>query len=121
MKPVTSIFLPVALAYGAALWWIWEMWFLDGSYYAHGPLVPLVGALVIWARRQQWRPHSVVVDPRGWWLLGLLPISSRKAAALLSPGRFGIRGDTSGTSGKTGRERCRAGAGRQRDRARITT
>ncbi len=69
MKPMVSVFLPLLIAYAAALWWVGEMWVLEGSYYAHGPLVPLVGAVVIWARRNQWASQPLHPDPRGWWLL----------------------------------------------------
>ena len=70
MRPLPAILLPVTIAYGAALWWIVEMWFLEGSYYAHGPLVVLVGGLVIWSRREEWRSRPIQPDARGWWLLG---------------------------------------------------
>jgi len=70
MIPGISFFLPVCIAYGMALWWIWESWNLPESYYAHGPLMPFVAAFMIWSWRDRWSQQNSETDLRGWWLLG---------------------------------------------------
>lgn len=64
------IFLPLLVAYVSPLWWCVELWSLPEGYFAHGPLVPLVLAIVLWSRRKQLRQTPAVVDLRGFWLLG---------------------------------------------------
>lgn len=32
--------------------WMWQRWFAADSYYAHGPLVPIVSAVLIWLKRK---------------------------------------------------------------------
>jgi len=66
---VLFVFLPLVVAYGATLWWVVESWFHEGSYWSHGPLVPVVVIAVIWLRRAQWRTQASHWDPRGWILL----------------------------------------------------
>ena len=94
------ILLPLLAAYATAIWWCVETWLQPEGYWAHGPLVPLVGALVLWSRRRQFAALAPVVDPRGWWLLGpallvhlagaALTIDSLSAASMLlaAPGIF---------------------------------
>lgn len=93
MTALLAVFLPLALAYAAALQWIWDLWWLEGSYYSHGPLLPLLAAFVAWSWRAQWRAHAAHFDGRGWWLLGpglfghlvgaALTIDSLSAASLV--------------------------------------
>ncbi|MHC5064193.1 MAG: exosortase/archaeosortase family protein [Planctomycetota bacterium] len=99
------------MAYATALWWIWESWNLEESYYAHGPLMPFVAAFMIWSWRDRWGQKSRATDMRGWLLLGpglfmhlcgaALTIDSISAASLclslpgvtllaLGPGRFRV-------------------------------
>jgi exosortase len=63
-------FLPVLLGYAATLVWVFDSWMLPESYYSHGPVLPLVAAAVLWARRRDWAAAPACVDTRGWWLLG---------------------------------------------------
>lgn len=70
MKRILTVFLPVSLAYAGALRWIWDSWHLEDSYYSHGPLVPLVAAAVIFARRRAWSAAPARMEAAGWWLLG---------------------------------------------------
>jgi exosortase len=74
VRPALWIFVPLLLAYATALGWCWDLWWLDDSYFAHQPLVPLVMVAVIWLRRAQWQRRPAACDARGWWLLlpGLL-------------------------------------------------
>jgi exosortase len=108
---VVWVFLPLVLAYAGALKWCWDLWWIEGGYFAHGPLVPLVMAAVIWRRRATWRDRPAVVDARAFWLLGpallvhlcgaALTIDSLSAASLvlavpgaawLALGRLRLRG-----------------------------
>lgn len=70
MNALLWIFMPLLLAYASPLWWCVELWSLPEGYFAHGPLVPAVMAVVIWSKRQQWRATPPLVDRRGLWLLG---------------------------------------------------
>lgn len=70
MKRVLAVFLPLLVAYAGTWIWIWDSWHLEDSYYSHGPLVPLVAAAVIFARRRTWSAAPARVEPAGWWLLG---------------------------------------------------
>ncbi len=76
------VFLPLVLAYATALYWCYELWMLDGSYFAHGPLVPIVMAVVIYQRRSEWSRRQPAVDLRGWWLLGPALLMHLAGAAL---------------------------------------
>lgn len=64
------ILAPLLVAYLTPLWWCVELWSLPEGYYAHGPLVPVVMAIVLWSRRRSWREVPAMVDRRGLWLLG---------------------------------------------------
>lgn len=93
MRRFALVFLPLLIAYGGTLRWIWDSWMLPEGYYAHGPLLPVVAALVLWVRRAQWQEQPLVVDRRGWLLLGpglfvhlagaALTIDSMSAASLV--------------------------------------
>jgi exosortase len=64
------VFLPLLIAFEVTLRWCWDLWWTDDGYFAHGPLVPVVMALVFWRRREQWRRRPAALDHRAWWLLG---------------------------------------------------
>src|SRR5262249_59127038 len=64
------VFLPLLIAFEATLRWCWDLWWTPDWYFAHGPLVPPVMALVFWRRRAQWRRRPAALDPRAWWLPG---------------------------------------------------
>ncbi|MEQ1631555.1 MAG: exosortase/archaeosortase family protein [Planctomycetota bacterium] len=93
MNPLLAVILPLLIAYALPLWWCIELWSLPEGYFAHGPLVPIVMATVIWGRRAQWRKTVAHPDPRGFWLLGpalllhlvgaALTIDSLSAASLV--------------------------------------
>ncbi len=70
MRLLLMIFLPLVIAYGDILKWLWDRWIGAGSYYSHGPLLPLLAAFVIYTRRDQIQALPRRVDPRAWWLLG---------------------------------------------------
>lgn len=70
MKPLFAVFLPLLVAYGAALGWCVDRWNAPTEYFAHCWLVPLVGAAVVWHRRASWATQPRAADARGWWLLG---------------------------------------------------
>ena len=70
MNAMLAVFLPLLLLYGTALAWCVDRWNAPTQYFAHGWLVPFVGAAVVYVRRRQWRTASVSPDRRGWWLLG---------------------------------------------------
>ena len=70
MRLWLMIFVPLVIAYGDTLKWLWDRWTAEGSYYTHGPLLPLLAAFVIYTRRDQIAALSQRVDPRAWWLLG---------------------------------------------------
>lgn len=93
MNATVLVFAPLVLAYATALLWCVQLWLLDDGYFAHGPLVPLVMAIVIWTRREQWRRRPAARDLRGLWLLvpalllhlagAALTIDSLSAASLV--------------------------------------
>lgn len=101
------ILVPVLAAYATAVWWCVETWFQPDGYWAHGPLVPVLGAVFLWRRRSLLAVIPASVDPRAWWLLGpallvhlagaALTIDSLSASSMLlaAPGvtwlAFGIR------------------------------
>jgi exosortase len=70
LKRFALFVLPLLVAYGATLVWVWDSWMLPESYYAHGPLVPAVAAAVVWQRRTIMSARPLAFDGRGWWLLG---------------------------------------------------
>ena len=54
-KRTSRIILLVALLgviYYPVFVWMWQRWFAADSYYAHGPLIPVVTAVLIWLRRK---------------------------------------------------------------------
>lgn len=83
MSRLLAVFLPLAIAYAATLKWVVESWFQEGSYWSHGPLVPFVGIVAIWLRREQWRASPAMHDGRAWWLLGAGLLLHLAGAALM--------------------------------------
>ncbi len=70
MKLAVTVFLPLVIAYGDTLKWIWDRWMWEDSYYSHGPILPLLAAFVIYTRYDRIVALPRQVDLRGWWLLG---------------------------------------------------
>ncbi len=64
-----GFYLPLMIAYGDSLQWIWDRW-MQGEYYSHGPLLPLVAAFVLYSQRLTLQKIEAAPDLRGWWLLG---------------------------------------------------
>lgn len=64
-----AFYLPLLIAYGDSLQWIWDRW-MQGEYYSHGPLLPFVAAFVIYGLRNRLLAIPAAPDLRGWWLLG---------------------------------------------------
>jgi len=50
-KKIWILILLFILAYFSTLQWMWERWFIPGSYYSHGILIPLISVLLIWQKR----------------------------------------------------------------------
>jgi exosortase len=90
--PFVLVFLPLLVAYAPTWWWCMQRWSAETQYFAHGWLVPLVGAAVVWRTHPRWRAAARRTDARGWWLLGpglllhllgaLLMVDSWSAASL---------------------------------------
>ena len=74
MKSFCAIFLPLLIAYSAAIHWCVDRWNAPTEYFAHCWLVPFVALYVIRVRRHDWRRRPCAVDFGGLWLLvpGLL-------------------------------------------------
>lgn len=70
MKLALAVFLPLVIAYGDTLKWIWDRWMWKDSYYSHGPILPLLAAFVIYTRYDRIVALPRQVDMRAWWLLG---------------------------------------------------
>jgi len=70
MRLAVAVFLPLVIAYGDTLKWIWDRWMWEDSYYSHGPILPLLAAFVIYTRYDRIVALPGQVDLRGWWLLG---------------------------------------------------
>jgi exosortase len=70
MRVFLAFYLPLLIAYGDTLKWIWDRWML-GDYYSHGPLLPFVAAAVIYLRRKSLAAIPSGPDLRGWWLLAI--------------------------------------------------
>jgi exosortase len=64
-----AFYVPLMIAYGDTMVWLWDRWWL-GEYYSHGPLLPLVAGYVIFRGRDSWQRIEIIPDIRGWWLLG---------------------------------------------------
>lgn len=111
MSAAAAVFVPLLVAYATTLWWVGERWSAPTQYYAHGWLLPLLGAFVAWSRRATWSKVPAAVDRRALWLLGpglvlhgagaLLMIDSLSASSLcftvpgaawLALGRARLRG-----------------------------
>lgn len=82
MNPVHAL-LPLAVAYGTSLVWVWERWWSTGSYYGHGPLLVLVLVWALWSGRPRWGTLPAHPDLRGWWLLGPALFLHLAGAALM--------------------------------------
>ena len=41
MRLALTVFLPLVVAYGDTMKWIWDRWMWQDSYYSHGPILPL--------------------------------------------------------------------------------
>lgn len=70
MRLGAAVFLPLLIAYGDTLKWIWDRWMWPDSYYSHGPILPVLAAYVIYTRYHRIVALPGRVDLRGWWLLG---------------------------------------------------
>ncbi len=70
MKFGWAVFVPLLVAYAGALKWMWDSWWLPDSYYSHGPLMPVVAAVVAYLSRDEWSVVPARFDLRAWWLLG---------------------------------------------------
>ncbi len=93
MNAFVAVMLPLLVAYAPTLAWCVERWNAPTQYFAHGWLVPLVAAAVVWTRRRHWRTAPAIPDRRAVWLLApglllhafglLLMVDSWSAASLV--------------------------------------
>lgn len=74
--------LPLLAAYATAIWWCVETWFQPDGYWAHGPLVPVLAAVILWSRRRRLAAVPAAPDGRGWWILGPALLLHLAGAAL---------------------------------------
>ncbi len=49
---ISLITILIAFIYYPVFIWMWQRWFSADSYYAHGPLIPVVSAVLIWLKRK---------------------------------------------------------------------
>ncbi len=68
------ILLLLGFIYHPVFIWMWQRWFAANSYYAHGPLIPIISGVLIWLKRQKLANTSVMSSKLGLGLLiaGLL-------------------------------------------------
>lgn len=71
---IGSILLLLAFIYYPAFIWMWSRWFAADSYYAHGPLIPVISGVLIWLKRRELAAAPVKSSKLGLGLLlaGLL-------------------------------------------------
>ena len=68
------IILILGFIYYPTFIWMWQRWFAADSYYAHGPLIPVVSGVLIWLRRRELAKTPVMSSKLGLGILlaGLL-------------------------------------------------
>ncbi len=59
----------VLFVYGPTFGWMYERWMVTGSYYSHGPLVPLICAFLIWQQRAKLAAMHYKGTRLGWVFL----------------------------------------------------
>src|SRR5688572_15335922 len=59
----------LAVPYWTTLDWLVGRWRTD-PFYSHGPLVPLVSAVLLWSRRDRFRPRPAITLPAAGVLIG---------------------------------------------------
>jgi EpsI family protein len=81
--PPPAVILAVAalgaVAFAPGIRDMWGRWFAEGTYYGHGPLVPLVSGWFLWRDRERLR-----ATPRGSSALGVALVAAALALALAS-------------------------------------
>lgn len=72
--PAITAGILVLITYVPAFIWMKERWLAAGSYYTHGPLIPLISLMLVWQARKELRRETIVSSPLGllWILCGLL-------------------------------------------------
>lgn len=83
MTAFATIFLPLLIAYAVTLRWCQQRWDSPTQYFEHCWLLPIVAAVVVWARRDAWRRTVAAPDRRGFWLLGPALLLHLGGAALM--------------------------------------
>jgi exosortase len=68
LKPGVIILL-IGFIYYPVLIWMWQRWFVADSYYAHGPLIPLVSGVLIWLKRRKLAKTSRQPSRLGIWII----------------------------------------------------
>jgi exosortase len=68
------IILILGVIYYPTFIWMWQRWFAADSYYAHGPLIPVVSGVLVWLRRREIAKAPVTPSKLGLGILlaGLL-------------------------------------------------
>jgi exosortase len=74
---ISLILLLLGFIYHPTFIWMWGRWFAADSYYAHGPLIPIVSVVLIWLKLKRLRKlvTAQVVSSKlglGFLLVGLL-------------------------------------------------
>ncbi len=71
---ISSILFLVGIIYYPTFIWMWGRWLRNDSYFAHGPLIPIISVVLIWLKRQDLAKTRVTSSKLGLWLLltGLL-------------------------------------------------
>jgi len=69
-----AVGLLALLVYAPTFGWMYDRWMVEGSYYSHGPLVPLICAFLIWQQRTKLAAMHYKGVRLGWvfFLSGLL-------------------------------------------------
>jgi len=69
LLPFAALIALTAILYINALWWWYDEWTREGSFYAHGVFIPFFVALMIWRDRERLRRLPI---EHAWWGLGLV-------------------------------------------------
>jgi exosortase len=75
------------------IFWMWDRWFAEDSYYSHGILVPIVSLFLIWKKREALKEIPPVPSPWGlrlfvfgiifYWISALLHVYFTSAFSML--------------------------------------
>lgn len=69
LLPLAALIILTAVLYINALWWWYDEWTTEHSFYAHGIFIPFFVALMVWRDRERLRRLPI---ERAWWGLALV-------------------------------------------------